>query len=321
MEPLQIAESITDIRFNNGLLFEEHKKGKMPTRKLGKTGVEVGLLSLGGQGSLERQGKEKNCVEIIERAYELGVNYFDTSPIYGPSEDYYGKALTGFRNKIFLASKTDDRTKDGSLRLIEKSLKRLKTDYLDLWQIHHLDKMEEVDQVTAKDGALQALLEMQEQKVIRFLGFTGHEDPKILLEMSKRHRFDTVLCPVNPADTHVKPSFQDVMIPEAKKQKLGIIGMKVFAQGHLLHPEGITTSWEVISFALSQPVSTIIVGCDCVAQLEENVILAKAFRQLTDSELTTIKDKAKKFTKEGAFFRSKFGGYKSQEKLGKPFTF
>lgn len=310
-----------ECKLDEALLREKTYNYPLPTRLLGRTKVKIPIISLGGQGSLERQGEEKNCIEIIERAYELGIRYADTSPIYGPSEDYYGKALTNFRNKIFLASKTDDRTKDGSLRLIEKSLKRLKTDYLDLWQIHHLDKMEEVDQVAAKDGALQALLEMQEQKVVRFLGFTGHEDPKILHEMSKRHQFDTVLCPVNPADTHVKPSFQDVMIPEAKKQKLGIVGMKVFAQGHLLHPDGITTSWEVISYALSQPVSTIIVGCDCVAQLEENVILAKAFRQLTETELTTIKDKAKKFTKEGAFFRSKFGGYKSQEKLGKPFTF
>ena len=108
--------------------------------------------------------------------FKLGVNYFDTSPVYGPSEEYYGKALGNARKKIFLATKTHDRTRDGSLKLLEKSLKRLKTDYVDLWQIHHLDSLDDVKKVTADDGALQALLEMQEEGVVKHLGFTGHED-------------------------------------------------------------------------------------------------------------------------------------------------
>jgi len=314
MTPETIAKLITeDIQEANGL--KSKIRHKMPTRKLGKTGYDVGLMSLGGQGSLERQGNEKNCIRIIQRAIELGVNFVDTSPIYGPSEDYYGKALKGLREKVFLASKTDDRTRDGSLRLIEKSLKRLKTDYLDLWQIHHLDTIEEVDEVTNEDGALQALLEMQEEKVVKHLGFTGHQDPDILLEMSKRHDFDTVLCAVNAADVHTKKPFMDKFIPEANKQKLGIIGMKIFGQGYLLKAGGVTTAWEAINYALSLPINTVIVGCDTVAQLEENVVLAKAFRQLDEEEMTEIENLTKDYPREACFYKKQYGGYNSKKKL------
>lgn len=113
----------------------------LPKRKLGKTGFEVGIFSLGGQGALEQQRDEDEMVEIIQRAYDLGVNYFDTSPIYGPSEDYYGKAIPGFRNDIVLATKSDKRDRDGALRDMENSLKRLNTDWIDVWQIHHIENM------------------------------------------------------------------------------------------------------------------------------------------------------------------------------------
>ena len=311
MDPEIIARFISeDMR-------EGVKEVELQTRPLGKTNFNVPILSLGGQGSLEHQGNEKNCINIIQRAYELGVRLFDTASIYGPSEDYYGKALKGFRKKIFLNTKTDNRTRDGSLKLIEKSLKRLKTDYVDLWQIHHLDKIEEVDEVSKENGALQALIEMKEQKVVRHIGFTGHENPKILIEMSKRHNFDTVLMPINAADIHVKPSFIEEMLPVANKQKLGIIGMKVFAQGYIFDnsPKGITTVWEPIHYALSCNISTIIVGCDSVAQLEENVMVAKMFSKLSQEKMKEIEEKTKHYVKRAAFFRSKFGGYNSKKKL------
>jgi len=267
------------------------QQNNIPKRKLGKTNYQVGIISLGGQGSLETQGNEKNCVEIIQRAYDLGINYFDTSPIYGPSEVYYGKALKGFRNKIFLASKTDKRDRDGALKDVEKSLKRLKTNYLDLLQIHHLDHMEEVDEVSGKSGALEAINELKEQGVIKYCGLTGHEHPDVLLEMMERHDFDTVLCPINPADCHMNPPFADTVIKKAVENDMGIIGMKVFSQGFIFHPKGITTVWEPISYALSQPISTIIVGHDTVEQLEENVAIVKGFTDLDDDVLKDIEDR------------------------------
>jgi len=292
----------------------------MPKRKFGKTNCQVGILSLGGQGSLEIQGNEKNCVEIIQRAYDLGINYFDTSPMYGPSEDYYGKALKGFRKKIFLASKTDKRDRDGALKDIEKSLKRLKTDYLDLWQIHHLDDMKELDELSGNSGALKACEEMKEQGVIKFCGLTGHEHPDVLLEMMDRHDFDTILCPVNAGDCHMNPSFADTVLKKAAKKKMGIIGMKVFSQGFIFHPKGITTVWEPINYALAQPISTIIVGHDTVEQLEENVAIAKGFTGLDDDVLKDIEGKTEKYKRRVSFFRRQYGGYDSREELSEPYT-
>ena len=292
----------------------------MPKRPLGKTGYKVSIISLGGQGSLETQGDDDNCIDIIRRSYELGINYFDTSPIYGPSEDFYGEALDGIRDDIFLATKTDKRDRDGSLKEIEKSLKRLKTDHIDLWQIHHLDNMEEVDEVTTKDGALQALLEMKEQGVVKYCGFTGHQDPKILVEMSKRYDFDTVLCPVNAADRHMKPPFMETVVKAANSKNIGVIGMKVFSQGFIFHPKGITTSWEPLAYALSQPVSTLIVGHDNMAQLEENVSIAKNFSPLNEEKQKEIEEKTKSYIRRASFFRSQYGGYQSRDELKDPFV-
>lgn len=298
-------------------LFEA--KNDMPKRKLGKTGFHVGIFSLGGQGSLETQGGEKNCIKIIQKAHELGINHFDTSPIYGPSEIYYGKAMDGWRNKISLASKTDKRDRDGSLKEIEKSLKRLKTDYLDLWQIHHLDTMDDVNKVTAKGGALEALLEMQEQGVVKHLGVTSHSHPSLLLEIFKRHDFDTVLCPVNVGDKAMNPSFIDTVLKEANKRGMGIIGMKVFAQGFVFHPRGVTTTWEPLTYSLSQPISTIIVGIDNIAQLEENVAIAKKFKEMDKATMAEIEKKTKPYRRRACFFRREYGGYDSREELDPPY--
>ena len=292
---------------------------EMPQRKLGKTGVKISAFSLGGQGALEYDNTKENSLKIIQRAYELGINYFDTSPIYGNSEKYYGEALKGIRKDVFLASKTDNRTRDGSLKLLERSLKRLKTDYLDLWQIHHLDDSDEVLEVDKKSGALQALIEMKEQKVVKFLGFTGHENPDVLISMSKRYPFDTALFPVNAADKNMKKSFISDFMPIAKDQNIGIIGMKVFSQGYMFHPEGIKTPWELISYALSQDVSTIIVGHNSVEQLEENVAIAKSFYKLSNKQQEAIEEKTKYYLKRACFFRKEYGGYDSKKKLGDPY--
>jgi aryl-alcohol dehydrogenase-like predicted oxidoreductase len=289
----------------------------MPKRQLGVTGHNVSIFSLGGQGSLEQQGDKDNCIEIIRRAYDLGVNYFDTSPIYGPSEDYYGEALQGIRDQVFLATKTEKRDYDGSMRNIEESLKRLKTDYVDLWQIHHLESIEEAK--LAKDGALKALIEMKEHGVVKNLGFTGHDHPDALLYMMDAYPFDTVLCPVNAAEVHMEPSFINDVVSEANRRRMGIIGMKIFSQGFIFHPDGITTTWEPIVYALSQNISTIIVGCDTVAQLEENVSIAKAFYKLHYGQQQEIERKTKDYLERSNFFRREFGGYDSQKELDPPY--
>lgn len=176
----------------------------MPTRNLGKTGYKVGIFSLGGQAALEKPNHFDAAVPIIERALDLGVNYIDTSSIYGGperwSEQYIGRVMAHRRNEAFLATKTKERTRDGSVRMIEKSLELLKTDHVDLWQLHDVGISKNIDEIFGKGGAFEALLEMKEQKVVRYLGITGHYRPDVLVECIHRYRFDTILMAMNAAD-------------------------------------------------------------------------------------------------------------------------
>jgi aryl-alcohol dehydrogenase-like predicted oxidoreductase len=300
----------------------------MPTRNLGKTGYKVGIFSLGGQAALERPNNFDVAVPIIERALDLGVNYIDTSSIYGGpdrwSEQYVGKVMAHRRNDAFLATKTKERTRDGSMRMIEKSLQLLQTDHVDLWQLHDIGLMSNVDAVFAKGGAMEALLEMKDQKVVRNLGFTGHFRPDALIECIKRHDFDTVLMALNAADPH-HYSFDADLLPLAVEKQLGIIGMKIPGRGRLLNtwtPPSIEAqkhSWEgmaiqtdrggalsmreAVYYALSKPVSTIIIGCDSIPQLEENVQLARDFTPLNDKQMADLVARAEPVSKPSLFFR------------------
>jgi len=299
----------------------------MPTRNLGKTGYKVGIFSLGGQAALEKANNFDVAVPIIERALDLGVNYIDTSSIYGGpdrwSEQYVGKVMVTRRNDAFLATKTKERTREGSLRMIEKSLKLLNTDHVDLWQLHDVGLPEDVDAIFAKGGAMEALREMQEQKVVRFLGVTGHYRPEALIDAINRHPFDAILMAMNAADSHIH-SFTEKLLPLAVEKQMGIIGMKVPARGRLLATwtpppiEEQRNSWEgsaiatrsgvmsmkdAVFFTLSHPVSTIIIGCDNISQLEENVHLAREFTPLSHTQMATLNAAAKPVAEQSLFFR------------------
>src|SRR5271165_994043 len=234
----------------------------MPTRNLGKTGYKVGIFSLGGQAALEKPSNFDVAVPIVERALDLGVNYIDTSSIYGGpqrwSEQYVGKVMAKRRNEAFLATKTKERTRDDSMRMIEKSLQLLQTDHVDLWQLHDVGTMYDVDQIFAKGGAMEALVEMQQQKVVRYLGITGHYRPDALMECIHRHDFDTILMAVNAADPH-HYSFNEKLLPLAVEKQMGIIGMKIPARGRILsswNPPSIDAqkhSWEGMAVQTSSP--------------------------------------------------------------------
>ena len=176
----------------------------MPTRNLGRTGHRTGIFSLGGQAAIEQPNNEAVAVPIIERALDLGVNYVDTAAMYGGkdrwSQRYFGQVMKHRRSQVYLASKTHDRTRDGSLALLEESLKLLNTDHLDAWQLHHIDSKEDVEQIFGKGGALEALLHAREQKMVRYLGVTGHSDPEVLMECLRRFDFDQILMALNAAD-------------------------------------------------------------------------------------------------------------------------
>jgi len=299
----------------------------MPTRNLGKTGYKVGIFSLGGQAALEKPKNEAVAVPIIERALDLGVNYIDTSSIYGGpdrwSEQYVGKVMAHRRSQAFLATKTKERTRDASMRMIEKSLQLLQTDHVDLWQLHDIGTLFDVNEVFAKGGAMEALMEMKEQKVVRHLGLTGHYRPDALMEGIKRYPFDAILMAMSAADPH-HFSFNEALLPLAVERQMGIIGMKVPGRGRLLSnwtPQplsvqahmwegmvpaptpGTLTMREAMYYVLSRPVSTIIVGCDSIAQLEENVHLAREFTPLSDPQVAALVARAEPVAKPSLFFR------------------
>jgi aryl-alcohol dehydrogenase-like predicted oxidoreductase len=295
----------------------QKSKGKLPLRPLGRTGHMVGIYSLGGQATLETIGKEELSVQIINRAIDLGINYIDTAAAYGratatiskadaagQSERNIGQVMKSRRKEVFLASKTNDRTYDGSMRLLEKSLKNLQTDHLDLWQIHNLvtSQISSVDSYFASDGVVKALEKAREQKMVRFLGITGHESPEILKIMSERFPFDNVLVALNAADKHHDP-FIEKFLPTAVEKKMGIVGMKIPARDRIFAHGGIITIKEAMEYVMSLPVSTIIIGLDDIAQLEENIKIAQNFKPLTADQMLAIEAKTKPYYKELQFFK------------------
>ncbi|HSR15831.1 MAG TPA: aldo/keto reductase, partial [Gemmatimonadales bacterium] len=261
----------------------------MAERAFGRTGHRVRLFSLGGQATLEKQGTHDESVAIIHRAIDLGVNYIDTAAGYGRgiSQTYIGEVMKTRRKEVYLATKTHDRSYDGSMRLLEESLRLLQTDRLDAWQIHRLGTDEELDQILGPDGALKAMEKARSEGVVRFAGVTGHTDPDVLMHAIERYPFDQILMALNAADPHYLP-FATKLLPLAAKKNLGIVGMKIPARGRIFREAGLRTMREAMHWTLSHPVSTVIVGCDTVAQLEENVAIATEFKPLGQPELARI---------------------------------
>ncbi len=292
--------------------------GTLPKRPLGKTGHMVGVYSLGGQASIEVPGREDIALDIINRAIDLGINYIDTAAAYGrqtatvpradamgTSERNLGQVLKYRRKEVFLASKTHDRTYDGSMRLLEKSLKQLNTDHLDLWQIHNvkMSEMETLDKITGDDGVLKAMIKARDEKMIRFIGFTGHEGPDVLNALFKRFPFDNVLVAINAADKHHDP-FIEKFLPSAVNAGMGIVGMKIPARDRIFANGGIITMKEAMEYVMTLPVSTIIVGIDKIAELEENIKIAQEFKPLTADQMLAIEAKTKPHYKDLLFFKN-----------------
>jgi len=264
-------------------------------------------------------------VPIVERALDLGVNYIDTAAGYGEgcSERYIGQVMKRRRSEAFLATKLEERTRDGALRQLETSLKNLNTDHLDLWQLHNVQNDDELNQIFAKNGALEAMTRARDQKMVRFLGITGHYRPEVLMEGIRRFPFDTLLLAVNAADKH-HYSFEAQLLPLALEKQMGIIAMKAPARGRLLSAwqppsleeqkkrnarwppatkSGTLTIREAMNYVLTLPVSTCIIGCDTVAHVEENVRIAREFTPLNAQQMASLAEKARPAAEQALFFR------------------
>jgi aryl-alcohol dehydrogenase-like predicted oxidoreductase len=258
-------------------------------RRLGKTGIDVTILGLGGEGVLRTFGRDKEAYALINRAIDLGISYFESARAYSGSETYYGGALSERRNDIFLTSKSHARDRKSALAHLHETLQNMKTDHLDLWQVHDVRTMEDIEMIFGPGGAIEAFIDAKEKGMTRFIGVTGHQDPKIIRQCIERFHFDTVLLPINPAEPTYK-SFIDEILPLANEREMGIIAMKVYFRGFAERIPGYTGMEPFYRFALSHPITTAVIGCDDLPQLEENAEFAWSFMPMKDEEMQDLKD-------------------------------
>ncbi len=290
---------------------------KIPQRPFGKTGEMVGIFSLGAQATVEQVGMKEQAIEIVNRCIDLGINYIDTSAWYGmdgndsggdelrgTSERHVGEVMKTRRSEVFLATKTHDRSYDGAMRHLESSLTNMQTDQIDLWQIHNIKGggEEDIDRIFADDGVMKALIKAQEENTVRFLGITGHADPDPMKELVDRYPFDAVLMALNAADKHHN-SYIEKLLPTTLDKEMGIIGMKIPARDRIFSNGGILTMKEAMSYTMSLPISTIIVGVDSIAELEENITIAQEFEPLSADEMLTIEEKVRPHYEHLMFYK------------------
>ena len=268
------------------------KPGDIPMRTFGKTGEKLTIVGQ-ASGRFPMCGYE-DAKAVTQRAYELGVNYFDTARLYwnGKSEEVYGEVLAPVRKKIFLTSKSARYSKAEAMEDLEMSLKALKTDYLDLWQIHQVGEMKEVEQIFGPGGSIEAFELAKKQGKCRFIGFTGHRDPQVHLEMLKRYdKYDTILMPLNPADPGYLSLEKDVL-PVAVKRGMGIQAMKSTANSRLLHSISLK---DCLNYVLSLPVHALTLGCTTVGQIEDDVRIAQQFKPMAAEQMAALRTRADRF--------------------------
>jgi aryl-alcohol dehydrogenase-like predicted oxidoreductase len=279
----------------------------VPKRRLGKTGEMVSCIGFGSGTRFCSIQDEDAAQALLERAFALGITYFDTAgsytrrPIERLSEKRLGEFAKRRRKQIFLATKIDPRDHDGALRSVEQSLKFLQTDYLDLIQIHSLSDLNDLDRIGSPNGVLAAVTQLKAQKVARFIGITGHNDGVAMAEALRRYDFDTVLMALNAAQSanpiaqrkmEPIPAFEQSALPAALQKNMGILSMKVMGQGMLVGPgAGRASPAELLQFNLSQPVACVVIGCEQMAPLEQNVQAALNFTPISETGREKLKEK------------------------------
>lgn len=257
----------------------------MPMRVLGKTGVKVSMLGYGGGSQFLTAPRDKGA-ELLERALKAGITYFDTAANYGKdreSEKRFGETLQPHRSKIFLTTKSEDRSYSGMMRSIEESLKHLRTDYVDLAQIHAASAKDKPEEWEKPDGALTALRKLRDEKVVRFIGFTGHDKGKVHRDIINSLEFDTVLMAIN-ATGH--KGFYEHALPAAVEKNLGIIAMKV-TRGLVGDGSGKASISELLQWTFDLPIAVAIIGMGSMDVLEKNLEVAKAYKPGADNEERT----------------------------------
>jgi predicted aldo/keto reductase-like oxidoreductase len=272
--------------------------GGMPYRVLGRTGVQVSALGLGGSHIGSPQLSSAEAVKIIQAALDGGLSFMDNSWDYfeGESEKRLGKALKGgYRSRAFVMTKVDGRSKKEAARQLDESLKRLGLDEIDLLQHHEVIRFDDADRIFAPGGAMEAFVAARKAGKIRFIGFTGHKDPEVHLHMLKvarqhKFRFDTVQMPLNLFDTHYR-SFEKKVLPELVRGGIGVLGMKSMGSGVLLKSKAVKPI-ECLHYALNLPTSVMITGIDSMKILKQAFQAAATFKPLSRQQVAKLRAKS-----------------------------
>jgi uncharacterized protein len=275
------------------------KPKRMPVRTLGRTGIQVPILGFGSGSRFLMYKDDDQAVEALNRAIDLGITYIDTAQSYGAgkSEERVGRVMATRRKEVVLATKIPGRTADEGHRQIEQSLKRLRTDHIDVLHIHALKNLDDLKAIEAKGGVLEALYEARDQKITRAIGITCHADPLALQTALERHDFDCTQMALNAGLASITdamkiapagPScFERLALPVAIRKKLGVIAMKVFGQEQLL---GAASPEQLLAYALSLPVSLASVGMPKLELIEANAALARTFQPMSRRERNRLMD-------------------------------
>ncbi len=279
---------------------------EMPYRILGWTGEKVSIVGIGGS-HIGKQEDPEESVRIIRTAIDNGINFLDNSWDYneGQSEVRMGRALRdGYRQRVFLMTKIDGRSKKFAAMQLDESLRRLGVDHIDLLQFHEIIRMSDPDRIFAEGGALEAVLEAKQAGKVRYIGFTGHKSPEIHLKMLKTaadhgFHFDTVQMPLNVMDYHYN-SFTKKVLPVALDSGAAVLGMKPMGDGIVLE-SGAVTPYECLHYAMSLPVSTVITGCDSIGILQQAIGAARSFQPLTDEQRAALLEKTAKVADSGKY--------------------
>lgn len=285
-------------------------EGEMIYRTLGSTGEKVSAIGMGGF-HIGKQETEAESIKLIRTAIDRGITFLDNCWDYndGASEIREGKALKdGYRNKVFLMSKIDGRDKKTAAKQIDESLLRLQTDHLDLMQFHEIIRLEDPDKIFAEGGAFEAMTEAKKAGKIRYIGFTGHKDPYVhlrMLETAAAHnfKFDTVQMPLNVMDAHFR-SFEQQVLPKLVADKIGVLGMKSMGDPFILESKTVSAV-ECLRYSLTLPTSVVITGIDKMEVLEQAFQVAKTFKPMSQTEVSTLLAKTKTAAMTGKFEKFK----------------
>ncbi len=293
------------------LTWAAENRSDIPQRTLGRTGEKISMVGLGGY-HIGSQKDEQESIRIIRTALDNGINFLDNCWDYngGNSEVRMGKALRdGYRQRAFVMTKIDGRTKKAAAQQLEESLRRLQTDHIDLLQFHEIIRMEDPERVFAAGGGMEAVVEAQKAGKVRYIGFTGHKSPDIhlkMLETADAHRFhfDAVQMPLNVMDAHYN-SFEKKVLPVLVQKEIGVLSMKPMGAGIILSSKTVEPI-ECLHYAMSLPTSVVITGCDSVALVEQALKAARTFQPLSETQVAALLAKTKEAARNG-----EFEGYKT----------